>query len=763
MQPYNGADSVPLDGPVVVRFNMPMQHSSQSAFTLRGQSSVQGVYEWSPDSTVMTFTAASLLSFDTSYRAGFSGQVQAAEGAATTLAGDASTNSWSFNATTTTHVDGHAPDSTGGPAQPSTSFGFYFNNPLAPNQAVEQYLTISPQPEGYNGPTDLSRRLPARACLHRPGVKLLPNTTYKFTLSAGLKDKWGFPVAASSWEVKIGPLPPSLTIQGGSFQPIYVDGPTRVRVETANLDTFTFHLRQLKRDDLYGLLTNPPFYQQNATYPGQLKREWQVQVPGGKTPDKTTTLYPSIGLDASGDRLPAGYYLLYADAPNPYNTDFPLYGATVLIVGRTGVVTKSEGQNLLVWVADLGSGKPVPGYTLRIEQVKNDNSSPVVQKATTGPDGVARLILDKADNISMVAIWADSGDALFSTTGWSRNLGLYDFGGVSASYNTPPYRGEIYVDRPIYRPAQTVYFRGVFRQDDDVVYTLPKAGGTVEVRAFTFGSSSNGPTAVYTGTAVVSASGSVNGQFLIPANAPTGSYTLAFSQPGDTLAPYDYGVASTSFDVQEYRKPDFQVNVTASPPGVHGDPVTAAINTSYYFGGPLRTSPRRSISRPAHTTSRWSDPDTGETYQFGVNNFPPYLFDYYRPGPFATPEPVHSFQARTDANGVLNADVTRYITTTEGSKIGADRGPGAGPEQPDGGRQHEHCRPPGPILCRPADGRLHRHCQAADHHNRAHRRVDAPTRLTPARRWRSPSCGASGRLPATPRPVEAGRGAGRAG
>src|SRR5207248_5202160 len=195
------------------------------------------------------------------------------------------------------------------------------------------------------------------------------------------------------------------------------------------------------------------------------------------------------------------------------------------------------------------------------------------------------LTLDKADNVNIVAIWADNSAALFSTTGWSRNLGLYDFGGVSPAYSTPPYRGDIYVDRPIYRPAQTVYFRGVFRQDDDVVYTLPKAGSTVEVRAFTFGSGSHGPTAVYTGTATVSAAGSVNGQFLLPANAPTGSYTLAFSQRGDTLAPYDYGVASTSFDVQEYRKPDFQVGVTASPPGVHGDKVAASINQSYYFGG----------------------------------------------------------------------------------------------------------------------------------------------------------------------------------
>jgi uncharacterized protein YfaS (alpha-2-macroglobulin family) len=673
VEPYNGSDSVPIDAHVVVHFNMPMGHATQGNFRLTApgnQQGVPGVFEWSADSMVMTYTANSLLDFGTEYTPLFSQNVVTAGGVSSELAGGDAANTWSFTTTDSTHVSDHSPNSNNGPAQPSNGFAFSFNNPLAPNQPVEQYLTVSPNPEGYVGKLTVSG-----SSVSTDGVKLLPNTTYSFTLKAGLKDKWGFPVAPASWQVQIGPLPPALAIKGGTFQPMYADGPTQVRVDTANLGSFTFHLRGLSEDDMRKLLSTPVYYQPNPTYPGQLLREWQVSLPAGQgNATSTNTIYPTIALDASSDRLPSGYYLLYADAPNPYSNDYPLYSGTVLIVGRTGVVAKSEGRNLMLWAADLGSGKPVSNYSLRIEQLKYDGSSPTVatvQTANTGQDGVARLILDNADNVQAVVIFANSNnDALFATTTWNFNINPYDFSGVSVAYGPQPYRADAYVDRPIYRPAQTVYYRGVYRLDDDASYTVPQAGGTVEVRAFTYTNNGNGPTAIYTGTATLSAAGTVSGQFLIPAEAPVGSYTLAFSAPGGAvltdLGMYDSGLATASFQVQEYRKPDFQVDVTASKPVVHGDPVTALINTSYYFGGPLQNVTTTVNIQTSPYYFSWADPKTGETYQFGEYN--PIPYDFFSPIPYSTPEPVQSFQARTDANGVLQADVTRYITTTNGSK-----------------------------------------------------------------------------------------------
>src|SRR5205814_4970525 len=118
----------------------------QQAFSLHGpnQATVPGNVAWSADSTVMTYTPASLLVFSQDYGAGFSGQVKPANGNSADLSG--TENTWTFGTTDPTHVNSHYPDSDNGLAQPSTNFGFGFNNSLADGQDVAQFLTISPAP-----------------------------------------------------------------------------------------------------------------------------------------------------------------------------------------------------------------------------------------------------------------------------------------------------------------------------------------------------------------------------------------------------------------------------------------------------------------------------------------------------------------------------------------------------------------------------------------------------------------------------------------
>ncbi|MDQ3928610.1 MAG: MG2 domain-containing protein, partial [Chloroflexota bacterium] len=339
----------------------------------------------------------------------------------------------------------------------------------------------------------------------------------------------------------------------------------------------------------------------------------------------------------------------------------PLQSASVLVVGRTGVVTKSEGNNLFIWAADLGSGKPVPGYALRVEQADYEGRRLATQNGTTGADGVVRLVLDKVNESAFISVWSDvEGDSLLATTGWSRNLYFNYYGGESATGE----RGAMYTDRPIYRPAQMVYFRGVVRADDDARYSLPETNEPVEIQAFTYGN--NGQTNVYTGTATLSQMGTFSGQFVLPADAPTGDYSLVMLRPGDSSDPYSYGYSVyASFRVEEYRKPDFQVSVTATPEVVHGDPLVADIASSYYFGGPLSNVTATVNLRSDPYYFGWSDPDTGESYQFG--NEYPIIYYSYPPRPQAEAA-VTSLQVRTDKDGLATLDVSRYVTTTEGSR-----------------------------------------------------------------------------------------------
>ncbi len=40
----------------------------------------------------------------------------------------------------------------------------------------------------------------------------------------------------------------------------------------------------------------------------------------------------------------------------------------------------------------------------------------------------------------------------------------------------PEYFAYLYTDRPIYRPGQTVNFKGILRKEDDAEYSLPPDG-----------------------------------------------------------------------------------------------------------------------------------------------------------------------------------------------------------------------------------------------------------------------------------------------
>ena len=103
-----------------------------------------------------------------------------------------------------------------------------------------------------------------------------------------------------------------------------------MRLEATNLADVTLHLNSLNSDDVRNLVGRSVYaYDPKATMPGSSLRTWKVQVPGGAKDDAITPFYTSVSQDGNSDRLPKGYYLLWATAPNPYDSQTssipPLY------------------------------------------------------------------------------------------------------------------------------------------------------------------------------------------------------------------------------------------------------------------------------------------------------------------------------------------------------------------------------------------------------------------------------------------------------
>lgn len=660
INPGSYSEHVDLDAPVVVEFNQPMDPAAtQRAFSLRpkdGKEALPGSYLWSVDRTTMTFTSASLLLFNRDYRAEFNGSVKSVVGSPADLAG--TNNFREFRTTSTTIVRDYSPKETGRPVSAVRSFSISFNNPLAPQQDVAQYLTVDPLPEGYR------RQLKARdegTSVYTDSVSLLPSTTYTFTLREGLRDKWGYPVAPTQWQVKVGPKPASIEIGESSFIPLPADGPSRVPIRVTNLQTVTLSLSSLNElETVYNI--------EGLRSLGTSLRSWQLAATPGE--DGVSLLYPALGVREGEDRLPPGYYFLRAEAPSGYGYA-SVEGGAVLVVGRTGLVVKREAgeksDNLLVWAADLRTGRPVPDYPVRAERWRFAGDSPHgTQRGRTGPDGVLRLSLDPSENMGEIIVWgeAEAGAAIASTR-WSNNIAPCS-SDIPCSYEEMDERHAVYTDRPIYRPGHTVYFRGVWRLEDDALYTLPPAGATVDVTASTYDVAYGdvGRETVYTATLSLSPAGTYNGQFTLPEGAPTGDYSLSVGRSGE--GKWGDMDAHATFSVAEYRKPDFRVDVATRGSVVKGDPLTATLATGYYFGGSLANLTATVNLWVEPYSFGWQDPSTGESYSFGDNTSEERGYSGYSPDQDYN-NPTINFRARTDEQGLLVADLSTYITDTERS------------------------------------------------------------------------------------------------
>jgi uncharacterized protein YfaS (alpha-2-macroglobulin family) len=86
---------------------------------------------------------------------------------------------------------------------------------------------------------------------------------------------------------------------------------------------------------------------------------------------------------------------------------------------------------------------------------------------------------------------------------------------------------------------------------------------------------------VYKEQLPLSTFGSFDGKFTLDNEATLGYYTIEAFLPGQ-----DTSIGSLTFNVAEYRKPEFQVTVEAGPGNLlPGEEFSAQVQADYYSGG----------------------------------------------------------------------------------------------------------------------------------------------------------------------------------
>ncbi|MSO61232.1 MAG: hypothetical protein EXQ50_03935 [Acidobacteria bacterium] len=265
---------------------------------------------------------------------------------------------------------------------------------------------------------------------------------------------------------------------------------------------------------------------------------------------------------------------------------------TIVIVSDVGLVTKTSPGQMLFFAANRFTGEPVADCAVRV--IVSQQS---IAEGKTSADGLFEATLPEQPLEDVVGV-ARCGDQMAAT----------DPGSWSLREPARELAGYLYTDKPIYRPGHTVHLKAVLRwRHHDALAKFDRPEVEVVV-------SDPNDKVVFRQQVKVDAFGSVQASFPVPPTAALGNYALRV-QSGDLQT-------SSGFEVQEYRKPEFEVIVTpAARFEIQGREAVVSIQARYYFGQPVANGQVRWVvnQQSYYSPLRWDDGFEGgeSSYWYG--------------------------------------------------------------------------------------------------------------------------------------------------
>jgi len=263
-------------------------------------------------------------------------------------------------------------------------------------------------------------------------------------------------------------------------------------------------------------------------------RSWQQVLPSVED-------YQTHKVEIKIDGLPGGEYILFAASDN-FSKE-AVIGARVFYVSNISFVNNEDDYFLL----HRETGKPLSAANVQIWEYRYDqNQSKYVKRKTqlskTDGNGFLKLNKAKEDRSYTYALDIDyNGDKLFMNE-WMNDRAYYR--NPEQKETTPIEQRRIFffTDRSIYRPGQTIYFKGIAIVPDKETKNKVLADYTTWVYLrnanYQLADSIQVKTNEY---------GSFSGKFQLPTGVLNGNFSIyAKDQKGET-----------DFSVEEYKRPKF--------------------------------------------------------------------------------------------------------------------------------------------------------------------------------------------------------------
>lgn len=513
------------------------------------------------------------------------------------------------------------------PCPPLSPFYIRFNNPLDDQVISEGMFRISPELPGasvnfFGDTVQIQGASQGR-------------TTYTVTVSKDVQDIFGQRLGQDvRLTFRVGSAEPLLTASDKLFITLDpTDTKPALSVYTINYPRLEVKIYAVQPADWTAFKTYLQEFQRTdkqPTLPGKLV--FDKTIPVESAADQLTEVRIDLSQvmeDASGQ-----FIVVVAPPRSLFEREAERFYRTLhkwVQVTQIGLDAFVDHSEMVVWTTALKDGTPLSGVTI---------TAPNGATAATGEDGTARfpipagaafLTARKGDDLAMLP----ASTYYWGNETWQRRSVRDE------------YRWFVFDDRQMYRPGEEVHLKGWIRrigggQTGDV--GLPGSNFTqvnyriIEPQGNEIGS----------GSADINALGGFDFVFKIPEAVNLG-YAQVYLTASDSMFYH-------SFQIQEFRRPEFEVSARNETPGPFfaGESAVVAVSARYYAGGPL---PNAEVNWTVTSSPSNYSPPKWDDFTFGI--WQPWWWAYraYESealSPFGIPTGetrVETFTGFTDANG----------------------------------------------------------------------------------------------------------------